>query len=107
MADEIAPSSTLTFTVTRVPQVRRHRVTLLRLMTMQPQIKRGLRSLAQRRRLHDNRTTPRGGRLWNVRARATRLVTLQEGARFTLRVTPQILPDIRSVERFLEAAPAR
>ena len=103
MADVIAPQKTVTFTVTRVPQRSAHRKTIERLMKMQPDIQRGLKDLARRRRQHDNVTEIRAGRKWTSRARVTKLARVEPGESFTLMITPQIIADIRSVERFLKA----
>ena len=40
------------------------------------------------------------------RVRATRLVQVEAGETFTLTLTPQMIPDIRSVEKYLDAKPA-
>ena len=106
MSETIAPSQQYTFTVQRVPEKQSHRKTLQRLMYMQPDIQRGLDHLARRRRQKDNITTIRAGCEWVIRKRTTKLVNLEPGATFTLRLTPQILPDVRSVERYLDITPA-
>lgn len=104
MADAIAPNKTYTFTITSVPASASGRKTLFRLMRMQPAIQRGLRQLAARRRREDNVIHPRGGRQWVARAKATKLVAVKVGESFTLRVTPQIVPDLASVSKHLTVA---
>ncbi len=106
MADVIAPQQTVTFTVTAVPQRPAQRKTIERLMKMQPDVQRTLRHVAKRRRLHDNVVYIRAGRRWTNRATATRVAHVEPGETFTLTLTPQILPDVRSVQRFLKAAKA-
>ena len=64
MADPIAPLKTVTFTITRVPPRAPQRKTIARLMMMQPDVQRGLKKLAARRRQKDNTPTRRGGRIW-------------------------------------------
>ena len=103
MPDVIAPQKTVTFTVTKVPKRLAQRKTIERLIKMQPDIQRGLRKRARRRRQHDNIATIRAGRKWIHRVRATRMARVEPGETFTLTLTPQIIPDVRSVERFLEA----
>jgi hypothetical protein len=103
MSETLAPRQTVTFTLTKAPRRASLRKTILRLMRMQPDIQRGLRRLAKRRLRHDNTEHPRGGRLWTTRVRATRLVHLKPGASFTLTITPQIMPDLQSVEPYLSA----
>lgn len=106
MSDLLAPSSTVTFTVTKVPSAPARRKTLERLMQMQPHVKKGLKALQGKRRREDNRMTTRAGRPWIDRKKATKLVWLEPGATFTLKVTPQLIPDIRSIERFVSMAAA-
>ncbi len=65
MADIIAPQKTVCFTITKVPNRPAQRRTILRLMQMQPDIQRGLKMLARRRRQRDNQVRRHGGRVWN------------------------------------------
>ena len=58
-------------------------------------LKLGLRS--------GNRRTARAGRIWLAREECTRVVFVEKGAQFTLKMTPQILADVKSVEKYLEA----
>ncbi len=101
MADAIAAQKTVTFVISKVPQRAPLRKTIERLMRMQPHIQRGLKKLAQRRRRHDNVRYIRAGTEWVNRAKVTKLARLQPGATFTLTITPQIVPDIKSVESYL------
>lgn len=98
----LAPGRTITFTVKRVPDRAASRKTLRRLMRMQPVIQKGLRMLALRRAAVDNVPTRRGGRIWMNRAKTTKLTYIRAGETFTLLITPQIMPDIRSVEAYLD-----
>jgi hypothetical protein len=77
--------------------------TLRRLMRLQPTIQAGLKRLAKRRDRVDNDRHQRGGRMWTSRARATYLVNPAIGETFTIHVTPQLVPDIKSVEKYLKA----
>jgi hypothetical protein len=101
MADAIAPLKTVTFTVSKLPSGVGHLRTIERLMRMQPHLQKELKRRAMRRRQTDNRQTRRGGRIWIDRARAVKLAHCEAGQTFTLFLTPQIIPDVRSVERFL------
>ena len=103
MSDAIAPKKTVTFTITSVPRREASIKTLQRLMRMQPRIQRGLKKLAKRRDRKENIDHPRGGRLWTSRVRATKLVNVSKGESFTLTLTPQIIADVRSVEKYLDA----
>jgi hypothetical protein len=102
-ADVVAPAKTVTFTVTSLPRAEKGRKTLLRLIRMQPDIQRGLSRLSKRRAKFDNDVHQRGGRMWTSRARAPKLAIVQVGESFTLQLTPQVIPDLRSVEAHLEA----
>jgi len=106
MSDVIAPLKTVTFTINKLPRRAADRKTIQRLMQMQPHVRKGLKALQKKRRQHDNTTYIRAGVRWTDRARASRPARVEPGATFTLRLTPQIIPDIKSVQRFLDAAPA-
>ena len=103
MADVLIPQNTVTFTVSKLPSRPADRKTIQRLMRLQPHIQKGMKALQKQRRQHDNRTYIRAGVSWTHRAKATNLTRVETGATFTLRLTPQIIPDLKSVERFLEA----
>ena len=107
MSKVIVPTKTVTFTVTSVPKRTAQIKTIQRLMRMQPTIQSGLRNLANRRRQHDNVMTTRAGRPWVNRKRVTKLTPVRRGETFTLTLTPQIIPDIASVEKFLDAQAAK
>lgn len=99
---DLAPSSTVTFTITTLPKNERGRKTLNRLMKMQPEVQKGLSMLARRRRQKDNIPTKRAGRIWINRKKPTALTRVEIGESFTLRVTAQIIPDIKSVAAYLK-----
>jgi len=98
---ELTPGSEVTFTIAKVPARPAQQKTIRRLMRMQPRIQTGLRRLSIRRQRDVNVPKQRGGRTWVNRARTTKLTHVGEGESFTITVTPQIIPDIRSVEAFL------
>lgn len=104
--DLIAPQKTVTFTITAAPQREAQRKTIRRLMRMQPHIQRGLDKLATQRKQQDNITYIRAGVQWTNRVKTTKLTHVAKGEQFTLTITPQIIPDLRSVEKFLEAKAA-
>lgn len=106
MSDAIAPSQTITFTLTKTPNRSADQKTIRRLMRMQPDIQRGLTRLARRRRQKDNVAYQRAGNIWVNRKKTTKLTRVEAGESFTLFVTPQIMADLRSVEKFLDAKPA-
>ena len=106
MSNVIAPGKTVTFTIARDPRRVQDCKTIQRLMRMQPEIQRGLQRLQHKRAKEVNATYVRAGVEWTNRAKATRLTRPVRGETFTLRLTPQILPDVKAVERLLEAKPA-
>jgi hypothetical protein len=105
--DVITPMATVTFTVTAAPPRTAQRKTIERLMRMQPDTRRALKHRARQRRQEDNVTYVRAGRPWTNRVKATRMARVAPGETFTLTLTPQIIPDIKSVEPFLKAEKAR
>lgn len=105
-ASTIAPQKTVTFTVTKVPHRAAARKTIERLMRLQPQIQKELDRRADLRRQKQNVTRRRGGGMWTSRVRVVKLAHLEPGASFTLRVTSQLLPDIKSVEQYLSSKSA-
>ena len=100
----VAPKQNVTFTITSLPRTERGIKTLQRLMRLQPTIQRGLRRIATRRKRDDNDVHQRGGRDWTSRVRVTKLVNPAVGQKFTINITPQLVADIQSVERFLSAS---
>ena len=102
--DTIVPNSTMTFTVTTRPQRTATIKTIERLMGMQTHLQRGRTKLANQRRLKDNVTYVRAGRPWVNRKRVTQLARAEQGATFSLHITPQIVDDLRSVASYLETA---
>lgn len=104
-SDLITPTNRVTFTVKKTPQREAQRKTIQRLMRMQPEIQKGLKQLARQRRQKDNVVRIRAGNLWVNRVKTTKLTRAAAGETFTLTLTPQIIPDVRSVEQFLDAKP--
>ena len=99
----LAHNATVNFTITAVPAEARRKQTLLRLMRMNPGVQGALNRLKRERLRSGNRRTARAGRIWLAREECTRVVFVEKGAKFTLKMTPQILADVKSVEKYLEA----
>ena len=106
MSDLITAGNDVTFTIAKPPRREAERKTIQRLMRKQGHIQKGLKALQKRRRQIDNRPYIRAGCIWVDRAKATRLTRVEPGETFTIRITPQIIPDIQSVQQYLEAAAA-
>ncbi|UCD74636.1 MAG: hypothetical protein JSV91_12710 [Phycisphaerales bacterium] len=107
MPDVVAPGKEVTFTIAKAPRREAERKTIQRLMRMQPHIQKGLRGLARQRRQKDNRPYIRAGVIWVDRKKTTKLTRVAVGETFTLRLTPQILPDIKAVEQYLTTGSAK
>ncbi len=103
----LAANKKYTFSITKLPAAAGPRKTLERLMRMEPGVSKGLRKLQARRQREDNKGHIRGGRVWVSRVRSAKLVHVAPGSSFTLHVTPQILPDLQSIEQYVEAKPAK
>ncbi len=103
-ADKIVPNTELTFTIVKAPTRPASRKTIERLMWMQPQAKKDLSILQRHRKLKGIKYTIRAGRVWFDRPRATRTVRCEKGASFTLKITPQIVNDLKSVSKYLEVS---
>ena len=106
MSDLLQPSNTVTFTIKRIPRSSAKHKTIVRLMQMQPEVRRGLANLQRRRRQVDNHTYIRAGKAWTDRKRATKLAWVEPGETFTLKLTAQILPDVRSIADYVEMSAA-
>ncbi len=107
MSDIIAPQAKVTFTIKKAPRREAERKTIQRLMRKQTHIQTGLRHLARQRRQKDNRPYIRAGVEWVDRVKTTKLTKVEPGETFTLTICPQIMPDLRSVEKYLDAAKAK
>ncbi len=99
---QIEPGTTVTFSISRVPSALGRRKTLLRLMRMQPSVKRTLTKL-QTIRDRGNKRNRRGGRIWLSRMVASQVVRVEKGVEFTVKVTPQIMPELRALAPYLSA----
>lgn len=104
MSDMIATGKTVTFTISSMPKREASRKTIHRLMQLQPAVRSGLKKLQHRRKRIDNRTYVRAGKDWTDRVKATRLTRVVLGESFTLTLTPHILPDVRSIEKYVDMA---
>lgn len=102
MAADIAPNTDMTFSVRAVPERAAQVKTIERLMGLQTSAQRARQKVARQRARTDNVTYVRAGRRWTNRARVTKVVRCEAGAEFSIRVTPQIINDVKSVEQFLE-----
>ncbi|MFO0828953.1 MAG: hypothetical protein U0572_12500 [Phycisphaerales bacterium] len=103
MSTSLPVTGKVTFTISSLPRTASATKTLERLMRMNAKTQSTLSKLTKTRMTKLNERRPRAGRMWLTRVRATRLVTVEVGKTFTLTMTPQIAPDIKSVEKYLTA----
>ena len=102
MADILAPSQTITFTVKKTPVRPADVKTMHRLMRMQRPIQNALDKLSNVRRQERNYRRQRAGRMWMVRVRMTKVTRVAKGETCTLRITPQIMNDVKAVAKYLD-----
>ena len=102
----IEPGNTYQFTVKIVPNRVASRKTIQRLMRMQPDVQRILSKLPMQRKNKDNVLYVRAGRPWVNRAKTTKVTRVAEGETFTLQVSPHIINDLQSVEKYLDVKAA-
>ncbi|MEQ8843238.1 MAG: hypothetical protein RIB58_00145 [Phycisphaerales bacterium] len=106
MTDTLAPGAKVTCTITAEPRSRAAKVTIGRLMKLDPSIQRGLRK-AQTRRRQNMRVYTRGGRDWYAREKCGKGGQVKAGNSFTMTYVPHIADDIKSVEKYLKLEPAK
>jgi hypothetical protein len=106
MAVDVKPGSVVNVTVKKSPTNEAAAKTLSRLFAKDPVHKK---ARVQRKKLlaaaMDVRR--RGGRPWEVRPKAPRLVQPVAGDACTIRATMDVIGDLRSVERFVEVKAAK
>jgi len=101
MLDDFKPGSRIQCTVTSEPRTHKARSTVARLMRRDRQIQRALRR-GQRIRRQTTPTKIRGGRTWYIRPKPGKVSHPRQGESWTMILTPDIVPDLRSVEHHLE-----
>lgn len=101
MLENAKPGDTIRLTLTAVPRSEKGRKTVARLMRLDADNKRALRR-AQHRRVTDLVVRSRGGRPWEVRRSVSKVVRVVAGAEWSVSYSPAIVPDIRSVEKYLK-----
>ena len=105
MFESIKPGQTIRCTVVKEPRLQDDQQTVARLMRRDPTIKRQLtRAQSHRRRTLVVRS--RGKRPWAVRRRTAKYAIPSLGATWTMRYTPEVAPDFRSISTYLKVEPA-
>lgn len=102
-ATTYAPGTKLSLTVDRVPQSKSGKDTIARLMRLDPSNAKALRG-SQKAREEKNNFYIRGNRLWGSRAKCGKVVRVAQGETWTMTFTPQIGPDLASVNEYLKVS---
>ncbi len=100
MAADIKPGATITLTLTKLPTNEAAAKTLSRLFAKDPSAKK---ARVRRKKLlaSSMRVERRGGRPWEVRSKAPRLVQPKTGDSCKIFATSDVLRDLGSVTRFV------
>jgi len=101
MIDQLTPGERLRVTVTSEPRTHKARSTVMRLMRRDPDNRRALRR-GQKIRRQTTPTKIRGGRTWYIRPKPGKVCIPHAGAQWTMILTPEIIPDLRSVAQHLQ-----
>ena len=101
MIDSLKPGQTIRCTVTKNIRTASVRSTVLRLMRLDPDIKRALRH-AQKRRAGRLIIRSRGGRPWTVRERSAKLAKAELGESWTMTWVPHVAPDFKNIEQYVK-----
>ena len=103
--DSIEPGQNVRITVTAEPRSAAARKTIERLMRRDAENAKGLRNAQDLRRDRTN-SYIRGNRLFHARPKAARVVRALPGRTWTMRLSADIVPDVRSVEGYLKVEQA-
>jgi len=101
MIDTLKPGQQIRCTIVNEPNTDHASSTVLRLMRLDPDIKRGLKH-AQLRRMKRLIVRSRGGRPWAVREKSSKLAHTAKGQSWTMTWIPHVAPDFKSVASFLK-----
>lgn len=105
MAADIKPGTKISLTVTKNPTNEAAAKTLSRLFAKDPVNKR--ERVRRKKLLSDAMEVHRrGGRPWEVRSKAPRLVQPKKGDACRISATTDVLKDLGSVTRFIAVKPA-
>lgn len=99
----LKPGQTVKITVAKAPRTVDDTQTVLRLMRLDPDIKRALKK-GSRIRMQNLLVRNRGGRPWEVREKSALIARAEKGETWSLTFFPQIAPDLQKVAKFLSVA---
>lgn len=103
MFDSLKPGQTITLTVSKAPRTPSAISTVERLMRRDLDSRRGLRR-AQRLRRQNMVVYNRGNRDWYKRERCGKIVRPVMGATWTMKWTPDLAPEFKTVEKYLSVS---
>jgi hypothetical protein len=101
MLESLKPGQKISCTVTKAPVGEGRIATLERLMRRDPQNAKALRR-GYKRRQQDLLVYNRGNRDWTSREKCARVVRVAPGSNWTMLYTVDLLPEFKSIERFIE-----
>lgn len=105
MIETLKPGQSLRCTILKAPRTENRQQTILRLMRKDAAISRALRK-ASRRRQQNMVIYNRGNRDWFKRETVGKLARVAAGETWTMLYTPDLAPDLRTVEKYLQIKPA-
>lgn len=105
MFDKIKPGQTIRCVVAKHVTREGDEKTLLRLMRLDPSVKRSLKG-AQEHRVQTLVIRSRGKRPWEVREKSSKIVRCQPGATWTMRYFPHVKADFEAVAKYLTVTAA-
>jgi hypothetical protein len=100
---DIAPGTTVCVEITAPPTAAAARKTLTRVACKDPAVARQIRARKQQRPSLE--TWQRGGRMWRHRMKSRPPVSLNAGAKYTLRATLDVIRDLESVGSWVKVSP--
>ncbi len=100
MFDAIKPGQDIEVTIATEPRRHADRETILRLMRLDPLIKKSLSS-AQHYRMSNLYVRSRGRRPWAVRRKSSKSARVEQGATWNMKYYPDIAADFQAVAKFL------
>lgn len=103
--DSLKPGQSVRCTLTKMPRSAGGESTVARLMRNDASAKKALRR-SQRSRAQNINRYNRGNRMWISRVRPGKVVRVAPGQDWVMTFTVDMLPDLRSVEQYLEIRPA-
>lgn len=101
MLQSLKPGQTIRCTLTKDVRIEDDASTVLRLMRLDPAVKRKLKS-AQEHRVRTLEIVSRGKRPWECRVKSARQVRAEKGATWTMKWFPHVLKDFASVQKYMK-----